>query len=54
MMIAYPVKVFPIGRGAPVLNVVLLTRKNDPNARTIDALFESLQAVALNMSVADR
>jgi DNA-binding transcriptional LysR family regulator len=54
MMIAYPVKVFPIGRGAPVLNVVLLTRKNDPNARTIDALFESLHAVALNMSVADR
>jgi DNA-binding transcriptional LysR family regulator len=54
MMIAYPVKVFPIGRGAPVLNVVLLTRKNDPNARTTDALFESLQAVALNMSVADR
>jgi DNA-binding transcriptional LysR family regulator len=54
MMIAYPVKVFPIGRGAPVLNVVLLTRKNDPNARTIDALLESLQAVALNMSVADR
>jgi DNA-binding transcriptional LysR family regulator len=54
MMIAYPVKVFPIGRGAPVLNVVLHTIKNDPNARTIDALFESLQAVALNMSVADR
>lgn len=54
MMIAYPVKVFPIGRGAPVLNVVLLTRKNDPNARTIDALFDTLQTVALNMSVADR
>jgi len=46
MMIAYPVKVYPIGRGAPVLNVVLLTRKNDSNARTIDALFESLQAVS--------
>jgi DNA-binding transcriptional LysR family regulator len=54
MMIAYPVKVYPIGRGAPVLNVVLLTRKNDPNARTIDALFESLQAVALNMSATAR
>jgi DNA-binding transcriptional LysR family regulator len=54
MMIAYPVKVFPIGRGAPVLNVVLLTRKNDPNARTIDALFDSLQAVALNMSATVR
>ena len=54
MMIAYPVKVYPIGRGAPVLNVVLLTRKNDPNARTIDALFESLQAVALNMSATVR
>jgi DNA-binding transcriptional LysR family regulator len=54
MMIAYPVKVFPIGRGAPVLNVVLLTRKNDPNARTTDALFESLQAVALNMSATAR
>jgi DNA-binding transcriptional LysR family regulator len=54
MMIAYPVKVYPIGRGAPVLNVVLLTRKNDPNARTIDALFESLQAVALHMSATVR
>lgn len=49
MMIAYPVRVYPIGRGAPVLNVVLLTRKNEPNTRTMDALLGSIQAVAHNM-----
>jgi DNA-binding transcriptional LysR family regulator len=44
MMIAYPVRVYPIGRGAPALNVVLLTRKNEPKTRLMDALFESIQA----------
>jgi DNA-binding transcriptional LysR family regulator len=51
MMIAYPVRVYPIGRGAPALNVVLLTRKNEPNSRTTDALFESIQAVGFNMPI---
>jgi DNA-binding transcriptional LysR family regulator len=46
MMIAYPVRVYPIGRGAPALNVVLLTRKNEPKTRLMDALFESIQAAA--------
>ena len=44
MMMAYPVRVYPIGRGAPALNVVLLTRKNEPKTRLMDALFESIQA----------
>ena len=44
MMMAYPVRVYPIGRGAPALNVVLLTRKNEPNTRLMDALFEAIQA----------
>ena len=43
MMMAYPVRVYPIGRGAPALNVVLLTRKNEPKTRLMDALFESIQ-----------
>jgi DNA-binding transcriptional LysR family regulator len=51
MMIAYPVRVYLIGRGAPALNVVLLTRKNEPNSRTTDALFESIQAVGFNMPI---
>jgi DNA-binding transcriptional LysR family regulator len=44
MMTAYPVRVYPIGKGAPALNVVLLTRKNEPNTRLMDALFEAIQA----------
>ncbi|WP_089953065.1 LysR family transcriptional regulator [Limnohabitans sp. 2KL-3] len=51
MMIAYPVKVYPIGRGAPALNVVLLTKKNEPNTRTMDALFDAIQSVASNLPV---
>lgn len=51
MMIAYPVRVYQIGRGAPALNVVLLTRKNEPNTRATDALFETIQAVALNTPI---
>jgi DNA-binding transcriptional LysR family regulator len=51
MMMAYPVRVYPIGRGAPALNVVLLTRKNEPKTRLMDALFESIQAAASGMPI---
>jgi DNA-binding transcriptional LysR family regulator len=51
MMMAYPVRVYPIGRGAPALNVVLLTRKNEPKTRLMDALFESIQAAASIMPI---
>ncbi len=51
MMMAYPVRVYPIGRGAPALNVVLLTRKNEPKTRLMDALFESIQAAAIIMPI---
>lgn len=46
MMTAYPVRVYPIGKGAPALNVVLLTRKNEHNTRLMDALFEAIQAAS--------
>ena len=51
MMMAYPVRVYPIGRGAPALNVVLLTRKNEPKTRLMDALFESIQAATSIMPI---
>ena len=51
MMMAYPVRVYPIGRGAPALNVVLLTRKNEPKTRLMDALFESIQAAISIMPI---
>ena len=51
MMMAYPVRVYPVGRGAPALNVVLLTRKNEPKTRLMDALFESIQAAISIMPI---
>lgn len=44
LCLAYPVRVVPLGRGAPVLQVSLVTRKPDADDRRLLALQEAMAA----------
>jgi DNA-binding transcriptional LysR family regulator len=54
MTLAYPVRIYALGASAPVLNMVLVTRKTEASTRPIDALIKAiLDVVNTNRSLVD-
>lgn len=45
MVLAYPVRILSLGRGAPALQISLVSRKTDAGSRQLDALREAMESV---------
>jgi DNA-binding transcriptional LysR family regulator len=45
MVLAYPVRILPLGRGAPALQISLVSRTTDADSRQLSALREAIESV---------
>lgn len=54
MVLAYPVRILPLGRGAPALQITLVSRKTAAGTRQLGALREAIESVAATGAASPR